>query len=328
MKLRIVLCAMTIALCPWLMAPAAVNGSLSAFSGGSQGGQAAADWGIPNPQGGQGGSQGQGPRGSQSSTQSSVQAKGDGDGGSGQSLGQGQSSGQSSTQSSSQGQSSTQNPSTTQTDPNKGEPNLESDGRDPKGEPNDSADGQDPKGEPNLDGNGTGGNGGGGGGSGGNGGGQFPSLDPGDSQYDPANNEDDQQLPSGCAEAGSACAQCVQRHEAAIQFNRRYLHVAWSTTHQTLEMANKALAFGDTVSGIHSTQGLAWQLGGRPQIEEAVRDLRKTYAKKYRVYVDEIENSLRLMSACEQENFAIRDLYGRFGFLYLEFVRSRYESPD
>ena len=118
------------------------------------------------------------------------------------------------------------------------------------------------------------------------------------------------------------------RHEEAIQFNRRYLHTAWSTTHQTLEMANKALAFGDTVSGIHSTQGLAWQLGGRPQIEDAVEDLKKTYARKYNDYLREIQNSLQRMSQCEQENFAISDLYRRFGFLYVEFIRARYQSPE
>jgi hypothetical protein len=159
-------------------------------------------------------------------------------------------------------------------------------------------------------------------------GGDYPPLGPNDGQYDPSNNNDDGQVPTGCADAGSECAACVRRHEEAIQFNRMYLHIAWSISHDTLEMAKKALAFGDTVSGIHQVQGLAWQLGGRPQIEEAVRTHKKVYHDKYEIYIGHIEDSLRAMARCEQENFAISDLYERFGSLYLEMLKSRYESSE
>jgi hypothetical protein len=167
------------------------------------------------------------------------------------------------------------------------------------------------------------------GGSGSNDGGDFPPLDPSnDGQYDPSENGGDQQIPSGCAEFGSQCAQCVQRNEGIVQFNRRYLHVAWSVTHQTIEMTNQAIALGDSVSGIHSTQALAWQLAGKPQITEAVRSLRKTYDTKYRIYINNMEQALSAMNECEQSNFAVRDLYARFSSLYLEFVKARYQSPD
>jgi hypothetical protein len=120
----------------------------------------------------------------------------------------------------------------------------------------------------------------------------------------------------------------VQRAENAVQFNRTYLHIAWSTTHQTLEYTDRAIAFGDAASGIHSTQALAWQLAGKPQITEAVTSLRKTYDAKYRIYIRNLEQALEAMNQCEQENFAIRDLYQRFSSLYLEFVKARYQSPD
>jgi hypothetical protein len=147
-------------------------------------------------------------------------------------------------------------------------------------------------------------------------------------EYDPSNENNDGEVPTGCADAESECAECVRRHEAAIQFNRTYLHIAWSISHDTLEMANKALAFGDNVSGIHQVQGLAWQLGGRPQIEQAIANHKKVYGDKYRIYIGHIEDSLRAMARCEQENFAISDLYERFGVLYLEMLKSRYESSE
>ena len=120
----------------------------------------------------------------------------------------------------------------------------------------------------------------------------------------------------------------MRQAEENIQFNRRYLHIAWSISHSTLDYANKRIAFGDTVSGIHGAMALSWQLAGKPQIEEAMESLRKTYGKKYKDYIKNIESSLHKMADCEAENYSIRDLYQRFGFLYLEFVKSRYESPD
>jgi hypothetical protein len=276
-------------LTPVLLAQSAVNGSLGQFSTGSQGGQSAGSWGIPSP--GQSGGQGT----TQSSTQSSTQSPANNS----------NQSSQSTTQESGKAPGDGDGSNTTQ---------------DPKGEPNEGENTtQDPKGEPN-EGDGDGGR---------NGSGDpYPPLGPTDGQYDPSNENNDGEVPTGCADAESECAECVRRHEAAIQFNRTYLHVAWSISHDTLEMAKKALAFGDTVSGIHQVQGLAWQLGGRPQIEEAVRTHRRVYHDKYEIYIGHIEDSLRAMARCEQENFAISDLYERFGVLYLEMLKSRYESSE
>lgn len=163
---------------------------------------------------------------------------------------------------------------------------------------------------------------------GGSNGGDFPPLDPpSDGPYDPSNNGGEGQVPSGCAEAGSQCAQCVQRNEAVVQFNRRYLHVAWSTTHQTLEMTKAAIAFGDGVSQMSDTS-LSWQLAGKPQITEAVASLRKTYDNKYRIYINNMEQAFNALNQCEKDDFAVQNLYQQFSGLYLDFVKARYASPD
>jgi hypothetical protein len=173
----------------------------------------------------------------------------------------------------------------------------------------------------------SGSSGGSSGGSGSNGGGDFPPLDPpADGPYDP-NNDGDNQIPSGCAEGGSACEQCVQHNEGIVQFNRRYLHVAWATTHQTLEYTKQAIAFGDGVSEM-SKSSLSWQLTGKPQIIEAVQSLRKTYDSKYHIYINNMEQALNELKRCETDNVAISDLYSQFSMLYLEFVTARYASPD
>jgi hypothetical protein len=116
--------------------------------------------------------------------------------------------------------------------------------------------------------------------------------------------------------------------EENIQFNRRYLHVAWSITRNHLAYAERMIRIGDTGSNFHGAMALSWQLGGKPQIEEAVADLRQTYKRKYRDYMDNIRRSLDKLAACEQDNFATQDLYRQFSDLYYDMLEVKYEDPD
>ena len=158
----------------------------------------------------------------------------------------------------------------------------------------------------------------------------YESLDSSDRQYDPTDmpSLDGPTIPSSCAEEGSTCQQCVLSAEENIPFNRRYLHIAWSITHAHLDYAKRMIAIGDTGSNFHGAMALSWQLGGKPQITAAVADLRETYKKKYRDYLTHIQRSVQKLSNCEQENFALQDLYQRFGALYIDMIRTRYESAD
>ncbi len=365
MKLNTALSLAVVAACPFLMAPTSVGGSLAGFSGGSSGGQTASGWSVGGQGSGQSSA---GSQGSQSGSHSGSQHSGQGaDHGGNQSANSssqgsmnqdsmpqsranadaqhsGQSEGGSSSQSGSKGstQGSSNQTSAAQTEghssgPQSSQNSGQNAGQGTRQGPTQSweGDGGSQSNSTGSDGGdgfdgGSGSNGGNGsdGGSGSNGGGDYRPLDPNnDPQYDPDNSRDGQ-IPTGCADRGSKCAECVRRHEEAIQFNRNYLHIAWSISKQTHEMANKALAFGDDVSSIHGTQGLAWQLGGRPQIEEAIANHRKVYAQKYRVYLGHIEDSLARMAKCDADNFAVSDLYSRYGFLYTEFIKSRYESAE
>ena len=119
----------------------------------------------------------------------------------------------------------------------------------------------------------------------------------------------------------------MQRNEAILEFNRRYLHVAWSTTNKTLQYTKQAIAFGDGVSEM-SKSSLSWQLTGKPQIIEAVNSLRATYDNKYRIYIDNMQQAMDAMTACEQDNNAVQTLYRQFSGLYLDFIKARYASPD
>lgn len=135
-------------------------------------------------------------------------------------------------------------------------------------------------------------------------------------------------VPSSCAEPNSECHTCFESATRALNSNRRNLHRAFCITNSNLVMAKSAIAFGDSASGIHGASGLAWSLGGKPQIEQATNQLKATYRRKYGDFIRSIETNMRALARCEAKHFNERDWYDRFGFMYVEHLRLRYENPD
>lgn len=136
------------------------------------------------------------------------------------------------------------------------------------------------------------------------------------------------QIPSSCGEPGSECYTCYEQATTALNANRRNLHRAWCITHTNLSMAKSAIAFGDSSSGVHGVTGLSWSLGGKPQIEEAVRHLRATYDRKQGDFIRSIDTNLQALGRCEAKHFGETDWYSRFAFLYLDHLRTRYKSAE
>ncbi len=132
-------------------------------------------------------------------------------------------------------------------------------------------------------------------------------------------------VPSSCAE-NSSCEDCYSDAVRRIDFNRFYIERARCITAAHVKMAKSAMAFGDSTSGIHGVAGLSWQLQGKPQIEQAVDDLKKTYRRKAGEYLGGLEGSLKRLGQCEAEHFGERDWYQRYGWIYLNFMKSKYEA--
>ncbi|WP_374013636.1 hypothetical protein [Pseudoxanthomonas koreensis] len=148
-----------------------------------------------------------------------------------------------------------------------------------------------------------------------------------DGAYDPMGLDDDFQAPSECAE-DAACLQCYEEAVARIDFNRYYLHRAWSITDQYTKFAEGAMAFGDSASGIHGMAGMSWQLQGKPPIKQALGGLRKTYREKYSAYVEGLEGSLKQLGECEAQHAGADRWFGRYAGMYVSMVRDRYRIAD
>ena len=91
-------------------------------------------------------------------------------------------------------------------------------------------------------------------------------------------------------------------------------------------MANSAIAFGDTTSGVHAVAGLSWQLQGKPQITQAVAQLKRTYTNKAAQYLSNLQGALQELGQCEAEHYGERDWYQRYGWIYHNFMKAKYAS--
>lgn len=132
-------------------------------------------------------------------------------------------------------------------------------------------------------------------------------------------------VPSQCAE-NEECRDCYEEAVRKIDFNRFYIERARCITAANVKMANSAVAFGDSASGIHAVAGLSWQLQGKPQIEEAVTKLQKTYTNKAAQYLGNLQGALQELGQCEARHYGQEDWYQRYGWIYHNFMKAKYAA--
>lgn len=132
-------------------------------------------------------------------------------------------------------------------------------------------------------------------------------------------------VPSQCADAD--CVACYQGVTSKIDFNRFYIERARCITASTVKMANSAMAFGDSTSGIHAVAGLSWQMQGKPVIEKEVRKIKGTYTKKAGQYLGNLDQAMQELGQCEARHYGERDWYERYGWIYVNFMKAKYASP-
>jgi hypothetical protein len=119
----------------------------------------------------------------------------------------------------------------------------------------------------------------------------FRDLTPGDSQYDPDYSPPGSpDVPSSCA-GSDGCGECSSKAQHDINFMRFNLEKLRTTCRQA----------------------------------ENAADLAMTCKQKYEGMMTGTEKAIREMDRCEAQFFNNRDWYDRYGFLYYQFLRARYE---
>jgi hypothetical protein len=150
----------------------------------------------------------------------------------------------------------------------------------------------------------------------------YRHLNGDDAAYDPNYSPPGSpEVPISCET--EECMQCYERSVNRINFVRQTFERLRAIYSSTTKMANAAIAFGDTTSGIHAVTGLAWQ-SSKIGIMQELEKLGKTYDEKYTGLLATLQSALQDMAKCEQEHFDNPDWYNRFGFIYYTFMADRY----
>ena len=153
----------------------------------------------------------------------------------------------------------------------------------------------------------------------------FGPLVPDDMDFDPDFNPPGQpSIPVHCEVSGGAqCQQCYLDAHTKLNFVRHYLEVLRGIYGATRKYTNNAIAFGDSMAGLHGGFGLAWPVE-RKGIQDAMKDMNKTYDEKYEAYMRSLLNALQAVASCEKQYFGEDDWYSRFGFIYYSYMQDRY----
>ncbi len=133
--------------------------------------------------------------------------------------------------------------------------------------------------------------------------------------------------PGSLTEFAPDCRSCYEDATKDVDFARRILERLRAIGSSTSTMTNKAIAFGDSVSGIHGYSGLYWQTQVKPGIEKAHREMRGAYTEKYTALLTTLRKGLDKVAACEAKHFQNPDWFNRFGFMFYAFMEHRY-APD
>ncbi|WP_318312710.1 hypothetical protein [Flagellimonas crocea] len=124
------------------------------------------------------------------------------------------------------------------------------------------------------------------------------------------------------------CAECYV--DARKKLNDiRYQFEKLATIYKcTKDFSNAALSFGDDVSGFTpgGVGGLAWQ-AERRKIEKSVTDLEQAYDNKYGEFLQSLADAMMELNICEAK-YGVEDWYDRFGYMYFEFMKDKYQRKD
>ncbi len=156
----------------------------------------------------------------------------------------------------------------------------------------------------------------------------YDALDTTDVQYDPAELErGGPQVPTSCNESDD-CHACYAPAIRSINGNRLTLGKAWALARSTIVFTEQAVAFGDSIAGLHPSAGVGWNFGVKQDVNKSLNTMRATYDRRYREFIAALERGLRELGECEARFYGERDWYDRFGFMYLSFLEAKYEHPD
>lgn len=150
----------------------------------------------------------------------------------------------------------------------------------------------------------------------------FKELNQQDRLFDPSARPDGTpELPVSCS--SGACMACYEEAHGKLRRTLFTLGRLQSIYNRTKTFVDKAVAFGDSASGIHAVTGLAWQKE-KSSIQGTMTDMNKAFDNKKPELMAPFKTALEMIAECERQHFNNPDWYARYGFIYYSFIDQKY----
>ena len=155
---------------------------------------------------------------------------------------------------------------------------------------------------------------------------KYKPLSDMDKQADPNYNPPGMpQVPTSCDEAKKdGCKSCYQDAYGRLYKLRMNFERLRALKLTTESFTKSAIAFGDSVSGVHGVAGLGWQ-AEKAKIEASYKNFEKAYKSKHQELVERLKGVMQDIDKCESQYYGEKDWYNRFGYMYYSFMEDRYK---
>jgi len=129
-------------------------------------------------------------------------------------------------------------------------------------------------------------------------------------------------VPASCL-TRDGCEECFERPYEQLGRSRVLLARARAVFDATHRFATAATALGDNLAPSTREAALVWQFQ-KPKIAASLTQFDATYDRKIADMLAVLRRTLEEIGQCEARFYNNADWYARFGFIYFEFMQSRY----
>ena len=132
-------------------------------------------------------------------------------------------------------------------------------------------------------------------------------------------------IPVSCAPGGGGCYACYFRAVEDIDSSRRLLIQLYSRGLATVAVYRAGERLAGAVQGGSAAAGMAVSASRGYYMDQPMARFTQAYERKADDMLDALEAKLRALGACEAQYYNVPDWYTRFGFMYMTFMRNKYE---
>lgn len=131
-------------------------------------------------------------------------------------------------------------------------------------------------------------------------------------------------VPTSCA--SGPCAECYEPVILRIDRLRYLLIMARNRASATTALWRAGDQLANAVSGAHSAVGIYVHETRGEMLDAPIARLRTVYEEKAGQMLANLERALRDLGTCEARHFGMTDWYERFGYMYMTYMRDKYEK--